>query len=61
MTNSAIRQIFQQYLNEGFNSREISHIMQAAVMDLELNAVLDKTNADKTNADKIPVVAYPGT
>lgn len=53
-TNKAVRHIFQQYLDMGFNAREIAHIMCAAITDFELGAVLGKRTADN-----IPVVAYP--
>ena len=56
VTNQAVRHIFQQYLNDGYNAREIAHIMFGAITDLELCAVLDKDSSEK-----IPVVAYPGT
>lgn len=36
----ALRPIFQHYFNQGYSPREIGHILQGMVHDLELEAVL---------------------
>lgn len=40
--NAALRVIFEEFVARGFSPRDIAHVMQAAVTDLELSAVLDK-------------------
>lgn len=41
MTADVIRPIFAEFVAQGFNPREIAHIMQAAVWDCELDTILD--------------------
>ena len=38
--DKAIRTIFKQMVKDGFSPREISHLAQSVVMDLELDSVL---------------------
>jgi hypothetical protein len=39
-THLALQGIFDRYIAQGYSPREISHIMQADVWELELSAVL---------------------
>ena len=38
---SHLKDLFDKYLNLGYSPREISHIIQGSVRDLELEAVLN--------------------
>ncbi len=42
LTHSALRGIFQEFLNQGYSPREISQVMHAAVNDFEVVSVLGK-------------------
>jgi hypothetical protein len=38
--NAAIQPIFQEFLKEGFSPREISHLIQQVVTDIECESIL---------------------
>lgn len=47
--NEALRPIFKEYIELGCSPREISHVMSAAVIDLELISVLDWDDDKRKN------------
>lgn len=40
LTHQALKGIFMQFVEKGYSPREISHIMQLSMFDLELDLVL---------------------
>lgn len=40
-TSLAVSKIFEKYINLGYSPREIAHLMQQEITDIELNTVLD--------------------
>lgn len=61
-TWNLLKDTFNAYLEKGFSPREISHIMQGTIRDLECSAVLDNTrefnNLDTKNRDTLPEIEY---
>jgi hypothetical protein len=45
-TTRAVETIFNDYVKKGFSPREISHVMEAVVRDLELEAILLGVKSD---------------
>lgn len=50
-TSSACKKIFADMVAEGFSIREISHVMQFSIVDLELCASLDKMSKKPVQSD----------
>ncbi len=47
-TIAALKHIFAKYVEQGYSPREIAHLMQADVADLEVSSVL---NLDRLETD----------
>lgn len=40
-TSNALTDLFKKYIDLGYSPREIAHLMQQEITDIELNTVLD--------------------